>query len=917
MLPLIIHLVPQGLGAQVLGAQVLGAQVLGATAVFELMPRRSFIALAYAAFSLAVLALFAGAALAEQRVALVLGNSTYQNKDLALVNPRTDAKDVAAALEALGFEVLLETDAGKPATERAIEKFARMAVGADAALFYFAGHAVQHNGHNYLLPADADVTDEIGLQYQTVQVDSVRSVLAASNGIKIMVLDACRNNPVAERLAKSAVAPLALPAGERTRGLRRTEEAQGLIIAYATAPGDVALDGQGRNSPFTKAFLRRLKEPGLEIEMMFRRIAADVNAATSGRQRPETYVSLVSEYYLNRNDRIAWDKVKSTQDIGLLREFLERFPSSFYALEARYRIDALERAREDACRRDSETLAGVAPRDVARLRDLMQASACASVRKAAETRLAAGEADLAREAAACRRESADLEALARAGKAADIEALSQAAKCPAIASAAQKALREIAAKAEATCAREAELLDKIGPRDAAGLKTLLARTSCGEVKAAAAKRLDQLEVALAREAELCRREKTAFESLPAGISAREIEAFRRRANCPRTIAAVDRTLRQLAAAADAACARDNAALGKIPAHDLEALRGLAAETSCSAIRTTALERIEAEKERVAQACARDEAQFVPLAQSGDLARLESLRPGVECPRIAAAIGKKLAELKTSCAKEEASLERLTGEDAEGLHAFLARVFCEDVRNAALAKLAKLNQLLAQREETCRRESQDLAVLRARGAQARGEIAAFRPACPTLKPEIEAALASLPAPVKLNSAAQIRDAQSELRRLGCFDGRPNGKLDKKTLEGLKLYFKAKGKAGASLATIAVSDALVLELKDESSSLCAAPIIAKPEPAEEPGRPKPTPKSGGIAKLPPADTHEGTSPPKKVKKKPSVPARAETKAPRAASKPSRQSARPSAPRPIPQASGHSPGRGGISPSIGVGF
>jgi hypothetical protein len=881
------------------------------------MPRRSFIALACAALSLTVLALLAGPALAEQRVALVLGNSAYQNKDLALVNPRTDATDVAAALGSLGFEVVLETDAGKPATERAIEKFARMAVGADAVLFYFAGHAVQHNGQNYLLPADANVTDEIGLQYQTVRVESVRSVLAASNGIKIMVLDACRNNPVAEHLAKSAVAPLSLPAGERTRGLKRTEEAQGLIIAYATAPGDVALDGQGRNSPFTKAFLRRLKEPGLEIEMMFRRIAADVNAATSGRQRPETYVSLVSEYYLNRNDRIAWDKVKTTEDISLLREFLEKFPSSFYALEARYRIEALERAREDACRRDSATLAGIAQRDITRLRELMRSSVCASVRKDAEARLAEAEADLAREAATCRRESADLDALARLGKAGDIEALGQTATCPAIVAAAQKVLAEIAAKAEAACAQEAENLDKIGPRDAAGLKALLARRPCDRVKAAAGERLDRLEVTLAREAELCRREKTAFESLPPHTAAGEIEAFRRHAKCPETIAAIDQKLRQLAAEADAACARDNVALSKIPPHDLEALRSLAAQTACNAIKTSALERIEAEKERVAQACGRDEAQWVPLAQAGDPGRLESLRTRIECPRVAAAIDHRLAELKTACASEGTSLAKLTDEDAEQLRSFLARLTCDPVRNAAQAKLAKLNQLLTQREETCRRESQELAALRARGAQARDEIAAFRPACVTLKPEVAALLESLPAPVPINSEPQIRSAQSELRRLGCFKGQPNGTLNEETLEGLKLYFKAKGKAGASLASIEVSDALIEELKEENSSPCPARVIANPDPADEPSRPKRTPKSSGVAKLPPADIHEGTSESKKVRRRPSAPAQAATKPPRAAPKPERQYARPTALRPIPQASGNSRSHGGISSSIGVGF
>ncbi|QBR70956.1 hypothetical protein CU048_06290 [Beijerinckiaceae bacterium] len=349
-------------------------------------------------------------ALADRRVALVLGNSAYKNPALELANPRDDAQDVAAALRGLGFEVQLEIDADIATSNKALQQFTRSAVGADAALFYFAGHAIQYLGQNFLLPVDADIKDDISLPFETISVENIRALLDRSDGVKIVVLDACRNNPVAERLAKIVSASPPVVVGDRGRGLQRIDKIEGLLVAYAAAPGEVALDGEGRNSPFTKAFLRRLKEPGLEIEMMFRRVAGDVNAETGGRQRPETYVSLVGEYYLNQNDKIAWEKLRATEDPAALRDFIEHFPSSFYSVEARYRLKALERAiadekarggsslaaDDDACHRDSTILEGT--EDVARLRSLMQATPCDAVKTAAAARIQDIEASLERDA---------------------------------------------------------------------------------------------------------------------------------------------------------------------------------------------------------------------------------------------------------------------------------------------------------------------------------------------------------------------------------------------------------------------------------------------------------------------------------------------------------------------------------------
>jgi uncharacterized caspase-like protein len=288
---------------------------------------------------------------AERRVALVVGNANYKFGNISLANPRNDAEDVAAVLKTLGFEVKTTVDASKRDMDLALADFARRATDADSALFFYAGHAMQFQGRNYLMPTDADLEDEISVRYQTVGLQDVTAALDRANGVKIMILDACRNNPLADRLQK------AVAGAARSRGLARIDKAQGMVVAYATAADEVAQDGQGRNSPFTSALLRRIQEPGLEIEMMFRRVAADVNAQTGGRQRPETTISLLSEYYLNQNDRLVWDRIKGQDDVAALRDFVNKYPSSPYAIIARNRLELLERLareREEDARRARE-----------------------------------------------------------------------------------------------------------------------------------------------------------------------------------------------------------------------------------------------------------------------------------------------------------------------------------------------------------------------------------------------------------------------------------------------------------------------------------------------------------------------------------------------------------------------------------
>jgi Caspase domain len=283
---------------------------------------------------------------ADKRVALVIGNAHYKNTP-ALANPINDASDVAQALSAVGFEVALKIDAGKREIDQALAQFARDSSHAEAALFYYAGHGMQYHGRNFLMPVDAELQDEISIRYELTSLDDVKEALQRSNGVKIMILDACRNNPLADKFVRSiTISTRDIP---KVQGYARPEQTRGMIIVYATQADDVAHDGAGRNSPFSSAFLKEIKEPGLEIGAMFRRVNADVNAATDGQQSPEVSISLTSEYYLNQGetDQQIWARIRTSPDPGAIREFLDRYPNSFYAPDAAVRLELLEReARE-------------------------------------------------------------------------------------------------------------------------------------------------------------------------------------------------------------------------------------------------------------------------------------------------------------------------------------------------------------------------------------------------------------------------------------------------------------------------------------------------------------------------------------------------------------------------------------------
>ena len=287
--------------------------------------------------------LFAGPCAAEQRVALVIGNGAYRSVP-ELRNSRNDADDISEQLKRLGFSVIDGRDLDRSAMQATLGRFAQRLKGADAGLVYYSGHGLQINGQNFLVPVDLKLDDGAFTPFEMVRLDDVVEALSYTDGVRLLVLDACRDNPFANSLAQNKGSRGA----STTRGLAKIERSQGMLIAYSTQPNAVAADGTGRNSPFTAALVREMQVPGLEVATVFRRVAVNVNRETGGAQTPELSVSLLQDFYLNpqESDVGAWQKLGPSASAVGLKAFISRFPTSVMVDAARARLDAIENASE-------------------------------------------------------------------------------------------------------------------------------------------------------------------------------------------------------------------------------------------------------------------------------------------------------------------------------------------------------------------------------------------------------------------------------------------------------------------------------------------------------------------------------------------------------------------------------------------
>lgn len=243
----------------------------------------------------------ASAPQAAKRVALVVGNSAYRHA-VALPNPVNDAHLMSATLKSAGFEVIEGFDTDKVALEALVDRFTESAYGADLGLIYYAGHGLQVDGKNYLIPVDAELTSPAHLKTRAVEVDALLSTLPPDPAVGIIILDACRDNPLARTLAASLPKSRSSNIGSGGFAVMQPSQASsstgGVLIAYATDPGAVALDGKGDNSPYTAALARHIATPGIEIQVALTRVKSDVAAATEGRQRPWHNSSLGREVFI-------------------------------------------------------------------------------------------------------------------------------------------------------------------------------------------------------------------------------------------------------------------------------------------------------------------------------------------------------------------------------------------------------------------------------------------------------------------------------------------------------------------------------------------------------------------------------------------------------------------------------------------
>jgi hypothetical protein len=297
--------------------------------------------------------LIPSAVTAQQRVALVIGNSTYRHAP-ALRNPASDATAVAELFRRAGFDRVDEQrDLGAADLRRAVRDFSDTTRSADVAVIYFAGHGVEVDGTNYIVPVDARLASDFDVEDETLSLDRLVKAIEPARRLRLVILDACRENPFIPKMRRT-VASRSIG-----RGLGRIEPtASDTLIAYAAKAGSVASDGDGANSPFAAALVKHLATPGLDLRIAFGRVRDDVWASTGRRQEPFVYGSLggdtvalvggtatISNQSAHTEAERAWAAIKGTTGIAVLEEFARRYGDSFYATLARTRIEELKKSQ--------------------------------------------------------------------------------------------------------------------------------------------------------------------------------------------------------------------------------------------------------------------------------------------------------------------------------------------------------------------------------------------------------------------------------------------------------------------------------------------------------------------------------------------------------------------------------------------
>ncbi len=331
-----------------------------------------------AGIALAVMSAFgAHAATSDaKRIALVIGNSKYRHA-IALPNPANDANLITATLRDAGFQVIEGTDLDKAGMVDVIDRFTEAAYDAEVALVYYSGHGMQVEGNNFLIPVDAELTAPAHLKTRTIQVEQILAALPPDPAIGVIILDACRDNPLSRSLAAALPATRSTSVGTGlapVQAMTTGTGTGGTLIAYSTDPGAVALDGKGQNSPYTTALAKHLATPGVELQSALTRVRGDVTEATLGKQRPWHNASLGREVYLGGKPPVAaaapqivigeesikapdaassaassweveqrlWDEASKRDSVPYYEAYLDQFPAGRFATVARLNIDMVK-----------------------------------------------------------------------------------------------------------------------------------------------------------------------------------------------------------------------------------------------------------------------------------------------------------------------------------------------------------------------------------------------------------------------------------------------------------------------------------------------------------------------------------------------------------------------------------------------
>ena len=281
---------------------------------------------------------FSTGVVAAGRVALVIGNAAYD--EAPLKNPVNDARAMSAALRHLGFEVISMEEANHKQMQSAVVEFAERLSAGDTGLFYYAGHGIQVEGGNYLIPIDAQIKSEVTARFEAMAVEDILDVMErAGNKLNFVILDACRNNPFERKLRG------------QSRGLAAMDAAAGTLIAYATAPGSVAADGDGANGLYTESLLSALAIPGLKAEEVFKQVRIEVLQSSHGLQIPWESSSLTGEFIFNIQGNttinvqttatpevVFWESIRDTDNLGNFRAYLAKYPDGIFSGLAAVRL---------------------------------------------------------------------------------------------------------------------------------------------------------------------------------------------------------------------------------------------------------------------------------------------------------------------------------------------------------------------------------------------------------------------------------------------------------------------------------------------------------------------------------------------------------------------------------------------------